>query len=672
MSLNYELKYGTKKHKDILEALRARVKLAETKTSTLRQRMENDELLFHAYMRPEDLKNPSCRDDEDARTDGRDYKEIYVPYSYAILMTMHTYLTSVFLGRAPVFQYTGRHGETQQQIQVMEAMIDYQVQVGKMLPVMYNWLLDPGKYGFGVVGVYWESEEIRISRIIEKPKTYLGIPLAGTSEKVKQEARIKGYEGNRLYNIRPQDFIADPRVSLMNFQKGEFAGRYVQIGWNELVKGQESKRYYNIDVLQKKLKASRSSSGLWGSGGSVTRDTGSGLVELPDLQGPTTTENIKSVDYGELYELVVELIPKDWGLGKSAYPEKWLFTFSLKHGVIVESRPLGYLHNKYPFAILPYEIDAYSISPRSMMEITKPLNDVMTWLVNTHFYNVRRMLNDQIIFDPSKVVLADLLDNSPGRLIRLKPEAYGTDPRLAVHQLNTGDATQGHLRDIQIIGEMLQRVTGVTDNIMGMVNPGGRKTATEVRTSSSFGVNRLKTLAEYMSAVGFSQLSEMMVQNTQQFFTEERMFKVAGDLVNSQTSTTVLATPNDIQGFFDFVPVDGTMPIDRFAQVTMWTQLMGMMQNDPRVMQSYDTGAIFSWVAKLGGLKNIDQFKIKVVDDAALTGQIDKGNLVPVNGGDNNARPNTGESGPRGQASTPENATGVPGASNNGGLGPAG
>src|SRR6267378_2474694 len=36
------------------------------------------------------------------------YTTIQVPYSYALLMSAHTYWTSVFFSRSPVHQFTGR------------------------------------------------------------------------------------------------------------------------------------------------------------------------------------------------------------------------------------------------------------------------------------------------------------------------------------------------------------------------------------------------------------------------------------------------------------------------------------------------------------------------------------------------------------------------------------
>jgi hypothetical protein len=89
--------------------------------------------------------------------------------------------------------------------------------------------------------------------------------------------------------------------------------------------------------------------------------------------------------------------------------------------------------------------------------------------------------------------------------------------------------------------------------------------------------------------------------------------------------------PDDIQGFFDFVPVDGTLPIDRMAQANLWKELMGSLRMmPPQVAMGYDWTRIFAWVATLAGLKNISQFKVQMVPDAQLAAQAQQGNVIPL------------------------------------------
>ena len=654
---NFTLRYGTPKHDEIREAIRARIRHGQHAISKKSEDYADDEERFMAYL--------PAREEEAQRRVNKEagkpeFVTLDIPYSYAILLSWHTYQTSVFLSRNPVMQFAGRHGETEAQLQAMEAIMDYQTQVGEHLVPYYIWLMDAGKYGVGIVGNYWDEEIIQVSTIEEEEVSYLGITIAGQSRKVKKTKRVKGYSGNRIYNVRPQDFIFDSRVSLLNFQKGEFCGRYTDMAWNSMVRREEYNQYYNIEDLRRVKKKKHRSTGQQGQ-----RDTGSSQLELPDAitqENQNLQDELKTPDFVSVVEMHIELIPKDWGLGDSRYPEKWVFTLA-EDEVIIESQPYDSLHGKFPYDILEYEMEGYALQKRSMMDSLDPLNDTISWLVNSHFYNVRSVLNGQFIADPSRITIKDFKSEGGGRIVRLKPTAYGQDIRTMFQQIQTVDVTQNHLRDAQIVAEMLQRVSGVTDNIMGMVNPGGRKTATEVRSSNTAGVNRLKTQAEYFSASGWAPLSQKMVQNTQQKYDADMKFKLAGDLTEEAGEKFIQVNPDLITGFYDFVPIDGTLPIDRFAQVTMWTQLMAQMRNFPQIMSTYDMGGIFAWIAQLGGLKNIKRFRLNVVPDQQVLNDLQNGNVVGLD----DARRSTSSNG-----GTPANSTGVPGAAQLPGMGPAG
>lgn len=645
---NYSLKYNTTKHDEIRDAIRNRIKHADHAIQKKTEDFSDDEERFMAYMPTQaaDAIRKTTRDEGKPQ-----FTTLDIPYSYAMLMSWHTYLSSVFLSRSPIIQLSGRHGESEMQIQAMEAVQDYQTQTGGHLVPYYIWLMDAGKYGAGIVGTYWDEEVIQVSEIVEEQVSYLGIPIRGKTKKVKRTTRVKGYSGNKLFNVRPQDFLFDSRVSLGNFQSGEFCGRNADLGWNDLIKREEAQQYYNISSLREQRKKKNTT--VNGGSFSMQRDTGSPQLELPDaITGDNTqlNDDMKSPDFVHLVELCVEIIPKDWGLGSSKYPEKWMFTLA-EDEVIIESQPYDSIHGKFPYAVIEYEIEGYGLQNRSMLEMLEPLQDAMSWLVNTHFYNVRNVLNGQFIADPSRLVIKDFKSTEGGRIIRMKPTAYGQDPKTMFTQIQTIDVTQNHLRDSSFIGEMMQRVSGVTDNIMGAVNPGGRKSATEIRQSNSSGANRLKTQAEYFSASGWSPLTQMLVQNTQQKYDSEMRFKIAGDLSQDAGKGFMEVSSKDIAGFYDFVPVDGTLPVDRLAQVTMWTQLLGQMRQFPQIMEEYDMGGIFSWVAQLGGLKNIKRFKLNVRPDRDIAKDLQAGNVVGID----DVRGTTG-----GNGGTPQNAAGVP------------
>ncbi|MCH8059337.1 MAG: hypothetical protein IIA11_02650 [Proteobacteria bacterium] len=622
-SLTLELNPEGKTHRRIVDGVRDRVQFSKNSFQKRHDRWRKDEEAIMAYL-PE---READKDRRLVREAGKpQYTTIVVPYSYGVLMASHTYWTTVFMSRTPVLQYTGRHGETQQQIQAVEALIDYQMNVGQMLVPLYIWLLDVGKYSVGIIGTYWEEEESVVSSIEEVEVLLMGVIKTGRMKKQKITRKVRGYVGNKLYNVRPFDFFPDPRVPVHRFQEGEFCAVYNELGWNEILRRGEQGFYTNLDKLRQSP-----------AGEAGVRDEGSSQLELPVdtdqgflSSGPHMR---KTKDVVKFFECTIELIPRNWGLGQGALSEKWVFTVTSDWKLCIGAQPLGALHNKFSFHVIEFEPEGYALVNRSLPEVLKPIQDTMDWLVNAHFYNVRKALNNQWVVDPSRVMMGDVLDPLPGGVIRLAPEAYGTDPKDPITQLAVVDVTANHLRDMDFMNMVGQRASGVSDSILGVLQQGGRKTATEVRTSSSFGINRLKTQSEYYSAMGWAPMSQMLLQNSQQYYDMEQKFRIVGDLARDAGEAFITITPDSIQGFYDFVPVDGTLPIDRFAQANLWRELLANVRQMPEIATKYDMGRIFEWVAQLAGLKNISQFRIEVQPDDVAAAAAQAGNLIPLNGG---------------------------------------
>jgi len=217
-SLSLNITQNSELHKRIVTGIMERIQASKRVFDGKYNQWKKNEDDAQAFM-PEKEVDAIRRGKREGGTP--QYTTIFVPYSYGMLMTSHTYWTTVFLSRSPVIQFAGRHGETEQQVQALEALISYNVDVGQMVIPWYVWLYDVGKYGVGVLGTYWAEEFSLISSIEEVETKYMGI-IPGPKKRVKVNRRVKGYEGNKNYNIRPYDFFPDPRVTIANFQKGEF------------------------------------------------------------------------------------------------------------------------------------------------------------------------------------------------------------------------------------------------------------------------------------------------------------------------------------------------------------------------------------------------------------------------------------------------------------------
>lgn len=612
-----KIKFGTALHQKIIDAVKERRDLSDRKMKSFHRQWDDADDSMRAYIheRETDKKRKDKK-----RYDGEvDYVTLEVPYMSAIVMTAHTYYTSVMLSRSPVWQFTARHGATQDSVMAVEAVMDYQLKNGFQLPVLYNWLYDLARYSMGIVGVYWDREEKIVSRFEEQQNTVMGIPFGG-KKVVTIKENVLGYEGNCLFNVRPYDFYPDPRVAIWNFQKGEFCIRNTSEGYHDLLATHHSSPgyYVNLAALGQKLQDTR--------GNDLTQ--GSSRVQLP-LQ-PGETANAPGPGFVKITDAYIKLIPSVWGLGDSKRVELWCFHIA-EDSVVIRAAPLGLYHNQFPFAVMEGNFGSEEFAKFGMIEITRPLTDILTWLINSHFYNVRRVLNNQLVVDPSMVVQKDL--TKPGqRIIRLRPGAYGKDVRTAIYQLQHADVTRSHLSDAAVIEQMIQRVSAVVDNVMGQVNTSGRKTATEVRSATGFSTSRLKTPVEYNSALGWGPLASMMLSNTQQLMSQERKFAAAGNTLET-AQNFLMVNPQIIAGDYNFVPVTGDMPVDRLAQANLWKEMLGQLAKSPQLAMSWNLNEMLAHAMKLAGERNIDRFRIQIGSPQSnLQTQAAQGNVIPLGG----------------------------------------
>lgn len=622
--MSIELNPKGQKYKFLLEAVRDRKRYSANKMKQYHNTWNNLDDQFSAYI--------PTREVEEGRKENKmykgdvDYVTLELPYTYATLMSAHTYWSTVFLSRNPVYQVSGRHGESQEQVLAAEAIMDYQKTVGEHVVPLFNWIFDMAKYGVGFIGYYWDKEVIQVASIEEQEELLYGMP-TGKFKKKKITRLMDGYEGNRLYPIRIYDAYPDPRHPIGQFQKGEFFGRDVTVGWHDLEEGD----FQNLDLIRQ------------GSGKDSNRPVGSPRIELPyslEENGGDNYTAYKGEPTVDLHEMTIRLQPSKWGLGSSDRIEKWVFTVA-NDEVLTKVEPLGYFHNNFPVRVMEgmYGHDAFL--KKSMSEMMKPMTDIMTWLVNSHFYNVRRAINGQTIIDQSKVNVGDLKHQR--EYIRVKDEMMGQDIRTVAHRLDIPDRTQSNLMNTQYVEQMMQKVTGVMDNIMGQLATGGRKTATEVRTAGAYSASRLKSIAEYNSALAFGPLVADMIQNTQQLMDKSKQYRIAGNNAIPGQSSFIEVEPEMIAGMYDYVPVDGTLPIDRLAQATFWKELIVQLARSPLAME-WDLNGMVSYIMHLQGERQVDRFRIqpKMRDPEELQNEERKGNVVRIPSGGSGS---TGSSG---------------------------
>lgn len=622
--ISVRVKPGGELHKKILSELRMMIRQSGRVLNDRVKQWDDNEKLMVAYL-PEKEHDRLTRIGREGGTP--DYTTIQLPYSYAVAMAAHSYFTSVYLSRSPVFQFMGTTDEGEMQVLAQEALHQYQLMKARMRANLYIYFQDVTRYGEAWVSPYWKENAIRVSEIIEEEEKYLGLIATGKTVKRRITREILEYSGNALVNLHPAKVFTDPRYSRNRFQEGEFFAIETTISLSQLLEGEEKGQYINVDRIRRtQVPSDANTEGVFTQPEPL-------ILERPRVEDYTTQQTPGATNVWPVYEVYVNLIPNEWKLGSSRLPEKWVFLVDTQFSTVLECRPYGHYHNKYPGAMIEVEPEGYAQFSRSLLEVFSPIQQTLDWLINSHFFNVRQVMNNQWLLDPSKIQERDLERKGPGKAIRLKPQAYGSDIRTALMQLPVSDVTGGHLRDMDMMYNLGERL-GISDQLMGMSAPSSRRTAQEIRGEQTFGISRLKTMAEYFSATGINDLGAMMLQNSQQFYSGEMKLRITGQAGILAGENFLNVTPELIAGQYMLEPVDGTLPVDRFAQANLWRSIVTEMAQVPQVIQQYDMGKIFGYIAQLAGIKNLDRFKLQVqlMPDEAMAMAGKGGNSVAAEG----------------------------------------
>lgn len=599
-----KIPYGSTLHGQVLSRLLDRYNFSAQQMSHHYSRYRANEEQFMAYV-------PAAEAEKIEKERTLKAFSVKVPYAMALAQTYTTYACTVFLGRDPVFQMQSGAGGSKQNEMAMEAILAYQVANNGCRPHLFSWINDTGLYGFSTLATYWGEDRMTAGQWVEQPETILGIE-TGRKKKVFERKEATTYAGNKWQTLSPYCVFPDPRVSMADYQKGEFFGVESYPGWHEIAKRGEP--YQNLTEAKN----------------SKFPDKGDRGAMYSHLKTPEATSGstgiANSIDNKKVLRMSVDLVPSDWGLGKTSRPEKWLFEV-VNDAVVIYAEPLGEIHSMHPFAVQVYEIDTASMAPRGLMDQLRDSSAILNWLFDTHIYNVRKAINNMFLVDPARINLEDLRKGDAGRLVRIKPAYQGQGVEQAIKQLQVVDVTQTHLQDVKVLMDLMQKIVGINDNMLGQLYQ-GRKTATEVRTSSSSGANRLQNTCRWQSAVGWERLARMLVCNTQQYMKDEQKIRIAGGVMEPED---LVVRPEDIAGFYSYIPVDGTLPIDRFALTQVWQGFLKEAMGVPAFAQKYDLVRIMGYLAQMGGINNLKRFELDPMSAPAIQQGVKDGNLVPVN-----------------------------------------
>ena len=618
------LRPGRKKHTEILELLLQYARDSHTATAARRNDWrEIDRVLkTYTFLPPTGDKKKS-RDSHGRKED--ESRRIVMPVSSVILDTLLTYTTNAFL-RPPIFNYEGTGPEDMLGALLLTEVVQQQTHRFAVPLSLHTSWRDMYAYGVGYASPRWHQELGRVTRlqsfgVLDRINALLrevGV------RKIESDYEVL-YEGNVLDNIDPYLAFPDPSVSAHEVQKGEFFGWLDETVLTVLERNEESEGMFNVRYLREM------DTNLISSIRSNERET----------RGEYKFATNNPVDVLYMY---VDLIPRDWEIGKSDDPETWMFAVAADN-IIIKAGPLENTHGKIPVVGGAPDFDGYSATPLSRLMSVEELQMYVDFLYTSHVENIRRVINDNIVYDPSLINTHDLNDNRPGKLIRARKKAWGLGSLKdnAIFQLDVKDVTQGNVADAQFLMNQAKLATGTMDALAGgLPDRTSRISANEAQGTRLAGLSRLERPAQIISYQFMQPLARMFASNVQQYMSEETFVKATGDLARvlakeyniKAVRERVAVKPQDLVINYDVAVFDGAIPGKEDAQV--WVELYGLLVQNPELAKGFNMQAIFKHIARNNGAPNVDLFirdqEVEVRSDEDVLREVDKGNLVPSNG----------------------------------------
>lgn len=565
-------------------------------------------------------------------SDKRRPVSVVFPYSYTILETLLSYYVAAFL-QDPIFRYEGVSGEDVIGAILLEKLIAFQCIKNKVGLALHTQARDAFAYGFGVVTPTWHTEYGNKS-IIERSGGFLGI--GQTSERVIIPDQLL-FEGNALENIDPYLYLPDPSVPIHDPQKGEFVGWLFRTNYMSLLSQEKNDEdMFNVRYLRQ-LQGRKTSIIIGDNSG---RDAKSGMSTY-DNQYQTDTKSTAT----DVVRQFIRLIPEEWELGDSEYPELWYFEIA-SDDVVIKAKPAGLDHDKYPIGVVAPDYDGYSLTPISRIEMLSGMQGVLDFMFNSHVANVRKAINDMIIYDPYLVNSNDLKNPSPGKLIRLRRPAWGRGVKDVATQLGITDITRGNMADSGFIVNWMDRISAADSSMQGALRQGGpeRLTGQEFQGTRAGGVNRLERIARVVGMQGMQDIGTFFGLHAQQMMSQETYVKIAGDwqeVLMSEYGKSIdrgrlKVSPFDIDVMHDVIIRDGSVPGGNYSDV--WVKLFGILGKTPELAQRFDIVRIFTHIARNLGAKNVNDFVRKggninqqTLPDETVRQQAQAGNIIPIN-----------------------------------------
>lgn len=591
----------TPAHQALLDHCKGLLDISRTTMSSRYEIWDNNDLSFRNQM-------TSDKEDKNAENRKEPIKGV-LPLTRSQVISYVVLTMSVLLQRKKFYELEPTGPEDTAAAKLAEAVLANDLRHSGLAVRLWQVLLDVARFGIGVWKISYET--VKSHKVVKEevpPVMFMGAvpgmdagmapPVPETRMVVKE---VVDFQGNVITNVSPYNFFPDPRVPISRFQEGEFCG---------------SEHWYSRQVL-KQWESEGQIAGL----AHVREEMSTETVErrrmpfdAPDSQIGETVHTSQTKGYCILSEVQVNIVPSEFmidgePLGKEGYPMKWL-VWIVNDERIVKAEPLSNLHNRFTFEVAELYPDTKQLLNEGLADVISHIQNVVSWLINSHVTNVRKAVGDKFLVRDKMVNIKDLAERRP--VIRILEQAGDRPLQDVIQQLNVQDVTKQHINDAGFLIDLAQVTTGITDNAQGVFNT-GRRSGTEASSVMQAIAARLRIPTLLLWDQLFEPAGRQMISNHQQGLTNEIAVRTMGDMGDvSGMGPFVKVRQESIVGDYDLAIFDGTTSSEKIAQAEslgeMLTNLPGGLQT--LLFLGYDPAKIADEWFVLRGIQHPERFKL--------------------------------------------------------------
>jgi len=540
------------------------------------------------------------REDKNALRKGGTEKFV-MPITYAQVNTFVAFAMSVYNQRDFFYELGGTGVEDEKAAQTGQQVLEYNLDHNNFrYQKLKQFMTDVGKYGIGIFKHTWKTEKTNVWETVQQD---VNAPVGMEATQVPQRQLVNKvvYQGNEVVSVSPFHWLPDPRLPLSRFSEGEFCGSEDEYSRTQMKQferqGMAAGTEWIPDFSQDVMESRRHFNATENGAANITKVTKNAVI-LTELQlylnPKTTLIDGKPLD-PERDEDIIYLV---WYANDSR---------------IVRLEPLNYPHNGFTFEAAQFEEDALHFINAGLAEKLQPMQDVIDWFINSRITNVRKVIGNQLIVDPTAIELQDLRDRKS--VIRLKPTMQGQGVDRFIKQLPLQDVTQSHLGDVTFLDNYAKTLTGLSENLLGQY-ASGRRSAQEARNVNSNAVARIMAPIHSIWNSALLPLGRKMLCNLRYGMDVEVIVRVIGQVNAAMDPQLVTAfkkvSPSEVIGEYDFLVFDGTLPSQRQAQAQAIQELLTLLISKPEaaIVFQYNPQMLMKEMLELRGLRNADRFSL--------------------------------------------------------------